>query len=169
MSDITDVTATATEVNYTDGVTSNIQTQLDSKVGATHTGDVDITGELLVDSYNETFKKVSSVSAVTGFLLSSASYDSKSLSVSSLKKHHLLEYALIMTELSCILLGTLEMILISTVYLALHTMFLQELTDSVTFSVASRSLHFQWVLLGTMTELNLFVLEYTGCSLSIQL
>jgi hypothetical protein len=56
LSDITDVTATATEVNYTDGVTSNIQTQLDSKVGATHTGDVDITGELLVDSYNETFK-----------------------------------------------------------------------------------------------------------------
>jgi len=83
LSDITDVTATATEVNYTDGVTSNIQTQLDSKVGANYTGDVNITGELLVDSYNETFKKVSSVSAITGYLLSSASYDSKSFSLAT--------------------------------------------------------------------------------------
>ncbi len=65
LSDITDVTATATEVNYTDGVTSNIQTQLDSKVGANYTGDVNITGELLVDSYNETFKKVTSSSNAT--------------------------------------------------------------------------------------------------------
>jgi len=65
LSDITDVTATATEVNYTDGVTSNIQTQLDSKVGANYTGDVDITGELLVDSYNETFKRVTSASNAT--------------------------------------------------------------------------------------------------------
>lgn len=31
LSDISDVTATATEVNYTDGVTSSIQTQLDTK------------------------------------------------------------------------------------------------------------------------------------------
>ena len=77
------VTATTAELNYTDGVTSNIQTQLDSKVGATYTGDVDITGELLVDSYNETFKKVSSVSATTGYLLSSAAYDSVSFSVAS--------------------------------------------------------------------------------------
>src|SRR6056300_1450 len=83
LSDITDVTATATEVNYTDGVTSNIQTQLDSKVGANYTGDVDITGELLVDSYNETFKKVSSVNVVEGYLLGSASYDSVSFSVSA--------------------------------------------------------------------------------------
>ena len=83
LSDITDVTATATEVNYTDGVTSNIQTQLDSKVGSTHTGDVDITGELLVDSYNETFKKVSSVGTATGYQLSNASYDSKSFSYAS--------------------------------------------------------------------------------------
>src|SRR5210317_1977234 len=94
LSDITDVTATAsevntldgitataTEVNYTDGVTSNIQTQLDSKVGANYTGDVDITGELLVDSYNETFKKVSSVEATVGYQLGSASYDSKSFSL----------------------------------------------------------------------------------------
>ena len=78
LSDITDVTATASEVNtldgitattaelnYTDGVTSNIQTQLDSKVGANYTGDVNITGELLVDSYNETFKKVTSSSNAT--------------------------------------------------------------------------------------------------------
>jgi len=82
LSDITDVTATATEVNYTDGVTSNIQTQLDSKVGANYTGDVDITGELLVDSYNETFKKVSSVGAIS-FDFSFASYDSKSFNVNS--------------------------------------------------------------------------------------
>ena len=77
------VTATTTELNYVDGVTSNIQTQLDSKLSSNYTGDVDITGELLVDSYNETFKKVSSVSAVTGYVLSSASYDSKSFSVTS--------------------------------------------------------------------------------------
>jgi hypothetical protein len=96
LSDITDVTATASEVNtldgitattaelnYTDGVTSNIQTQLDSKVGTSHTGDVDITGELLVDSYNETFKKVSSVGVVTPYQLSSAAYASKSFSVTS--------------------------------------------------------------------------------------
>jgi len=61
------VTATTAELNYTDGVTSNIQTQLDSKVGTSHTGDVDITGELLVDSYNETFKKLSSVGAIDPF------------------------------------------------------------------------------------------------------
>jgi hypothetical protein len=77
------VTATTAELNYTDGVTSNIQTQLDSKLGANYTGDVDITGELLVDSYNETFKKVSSVSAVSGYQLGSFAYDSKSLSVTS--------------------------------------------------------------------------------------
>ena len=76
------VTATTAELNYTDGVTSNIQTQLDSKVGANYTGDVDIAGELLVDSYNETFKKVSSVSTVI-FALSTGSYDSKSFSVTS--------------------------------------------------------------------------------------
>ena len=59
------VTATTAELNYVDGVTSNIQTQLDSKVGANYTGDVDITGELLVDSYNETFKRVTSSSNAT--------------------------------------------------------------------------------------------------------
>ena len=59
------VTATTAELNYTDGVTSNIQTQLDSKLGANYTGDVNITGELLVDSYNETFKKVTSSSNAT--------------------------------------------------------------------------------------------------------
>ena len=84
LSDITDVTASATEVNYTDGVTSNIQTQLDSKVGANYTGDVNITGELLVDSYNETFKKVSSVSASTGhYTINNAAYESKSFSFAS--------------------------------------------------------------------------------------
>jgi hypothetical protein len=42
------ITASTTELNYTDGVTSNIQTQLNGKVGNTFTGDVDITGELVV-------------------------------------------------------------------------------------------------------------------------
>lgn len=37
LADISDVTATATEVNYTDGVTSNIQTQLDGKAALAHT------------------------------------------------------------------------------------------------------------------------------------
>ena len=59
------VTATTAEINYVDGVTSNVQTQIDSKVGSTYTGDVDITGELLVDSYNETFKRVTSSSNAT--------------------------------------------------------------------------------------------------------
>lgn len=59
------ITATTAELNYTDGVTSNIQTQLDSKVGANYTGDVDITGELLVDSYNETYVAPTSSSNAT--------------------------------------------------------------------------------------------------------
>jgi len=61
------VTATTAELNYVDGVTSNIQTQLSNiqtqlngKVGNTFTGDVDITGELVVDSYNETYAAVTS-------------------------------------------------------------------------------------------------------------
>ena len=76
------VTSTTAELNYTDGVTSAIQTQLDSKVGANYTGDVNITGELLVDSYNETFKKVSSVSSVSYYQIASASH-TRELSVSS--------------------------------------------------------------------------------------
>ena len=56
------VTATTAEINYVDGVTSAIQTQLNAKVGATYTGDVDITGELLVDSYNETYAALSGTS-----------------------------------------------------------------------------------------------------------
>jgi hypothetical protein len=59
------ITATVTELNYTDGVTSNIQTQLDAKVGSSYTGDVDITGELVVDSYNETYAAVTSSSNAT--------------------------------------------------------------------------------------------------------
>ena len=59
------ITATATELNYVDGVTSAIQTQLDAKVGSSHTGDVDITGELIVDSYNETYAAVTSSSNAT--------------------------------------------------------------------------------------------------------
>ena len=63
--DITGVTATAAELNYVSGVTSNIQTQLNSKVTPSYTGDVDITGELIVDSYNETFVAVTSTTNAT--------------------------------------------------------------------------------------------------------
>ena len=76
------VTATTAELNYTDGVTSNIQTQLDSKLGASYTGDVDITGELLVDSYNETFKKLSTT-ATFNFNISNTAYDSKTIETTS--------------------------------------------------------------------------------------
>ena len=59
------VTATAAELNYVDGVTSAIQTQLDAKMTPTYTGDVDITGELIADSYNETYAAVTSSSNAT--------------------------------------------------------------------------------------------------------
>ena len=69
VSDVTDLTATAAELNYVDGVTSNIQTQLDGKLTSfsleTYTGDVDIDGELIVSSYNETYQAVSSSSNAT--------------------------------------------------------------------------------------------------------
>ena len=53
------------ELNYVSGVTSAIQTQLDAKMAPTYTGDVDITGELIVDSYNETYAAVTSSSNAT--------------------------------------------------------------------------------------------------------
>jgi len=60
---------TTTELNYLDGVTSNIQTQLDGKLTdfslESYTGDVDIDGELVVTSYNETFASVTSSSNAT--------------------------------------------------------------------------------------------------------
>lgn len=63
------VTATTAEINYLDGVTSNIQTQLDGKLTdfslESYTGDVDIDGELVVTSYNETFAAVTSSSNAT--------------------------------------------------------------------------------------------------------
>ena len=59
------VTATTAELNYVDGVTSAIQTQLDAKMTPTYTGDVDITGELIADSYNETYAAVTSSSNAT--------------------------------------------------------------------------------------------------------
>ena len=58
-------TLTTTELNYVDGVTSAIQTQLDAKMTPTYTGDVDITGELIADSYNETYAAVTSSSNAT--------------------------------------------------------------------------------------------------------
>ena len=58
------VTASTAELNFVDGVTSNIQTQLDTKLTSfsleTYTGDVDIDGELIVSSYNETYQAVTS-------------------------------------------------------------------------------------------------------------
>jgi hypothetical protein len=65
-------------------VTSDVQTQLDAKVGTNYTGDVNITGELLVDSYNETFKKVSSVASTNYYDIANGSYDSKVLNILSL-------------------------------------------------------------------------------------
>ena len=59
------VTATTAELNYVDGVTSAIQAQIDAKMGATYTGDVDITGELVADSYNETYAAVTSTTNAT--------------------------------------------------------------------------------------------------------
>lgn len=60
------ITASTTELNYMDGVTSSVQTQLDAKLGSvdlsSYTGDVDITGELVVDSYNETYAAITSSS-----------------------------------------------------------------------------------------------------------
>ena len=63
------VTASTAELNYVDGVTSSIQTQLDGKLTdfalESYTGDVDINGELIVSSYNETYQAVSSSSNAT--------------------------------------------------------------------------------------------------------
>jgi cytoskeletal protein CcmA (bactofilin family) len=60
------ISASTTEINHLDGVTSNIQTQLDGKLTdfslESYTGDVDIDGELVVTSYNETYIAVTSSS-----------------------------------------------------------------------------------------------------------
>jgi hypothetical protein len=37
LADVTDVTATATELNYVDGVTSSVQDQLNGKAATVHT------------------------------------------------------------------------------------------------------------------------------------
>ena len=58
-------TVTTAEINYVSGVTSAIQTQLDAKMSPTYTGDVDITGEFIADSYNETYSAVTSTSNAT--------------------------------------------------------------------------------------------------------
>ena len=59
---------TAAELTYLDA-TSSIQTQLDAKLSSVdlsaYTGDVDITGELTVDSYNERYAAVTSSSNAT--------------------------------------------------------------------------------------------------------
>ena len=63
------VNVTTAELSFVNGVTSNIQTQLDTKLTSfaleTYTGDVDIDGELIVTSYNETYQAVSSSSNTT--------------------------------------------------------------------------------------------------------
>jgi hypothetical protein len=84
------VTATTVEINYLDGVTSNIQTQLDGKLTSfsleTYTGnvsivgDVDIDGELVVTSYNETFVAVTSTSNATTINCEAGNVFSHSLS-----------------------------------------------------------------------------------------
>ena len=58
-------TVTTAEINYVSGVTSAIQTQLDAKMSPTYTGDVDITGEFIADSYNETYAAVTSTTNAT--------------------------------------------------------------------------------------------------------
>ena len=58
-------TVTTAQLNYVVGVTSAIQTQINAKVGATYTGNVDITGEFIADSYNETYAAVTSTSNAT--------------------------------------------------------------------------------------------------------
>ena len=62
---LTGVTSTTTELNHVAGVTSDIQTQLGTKMTPTYTGDVDVTGELIVDSYNETYAAVTSTTNAT--------------------------------------------------------------------------------------------------------
>ena len=56
----------STELGHLSGVSSAIQTQLDAKLSSvdlsSYTGDVDITGELVVDSYNETYAAITSSS-----------------------------------------------------------------------------------------------------------
>ena len=63
------VNVTTAELSFVNGVTSNIQTQLDGKLTSfsleTYTGDVDIDGELIVSSYNETYQAVTSSSNAT--------------------------------------------------------------------------------------------------------
>jgi len=60
---------TNAELSYLGGVSSAIQTQLDAKLSSVdlsaYTGDVNITGELTVDSYNETYAAVTSSSNAT--------------------------------------------------------------------------------------------------------
>ena len=45
--------------------TSGLQAAIDAKVGSTFTGDVDITGEFIADSYNESYAAVTSTSNAT--------------------------------------------------------------------------------------------------------
>lgn len=73
VADITDLTATAAELNYVSGVTSAVQTQLDGKAstasiptdfvsaasGGTFSGAVTVSGEFVATSYNEGYVSLS--------------------------------------------------------------------------------------------------------------
>lgn len=68
VADISDLTATAAELNYVSGVTSAIQTQLDGKAsaaGGTFSGAVTVSGEFVSTSYNETYVAVTSTTNAT--------------------------------------------------------------------------------------------------------
>ena len=79
VADITDLTATAAELNYISGVTSAVQTQLDGKAstasiptdfvsatsGGTFSGAVTVSGEFVATSYNEGYVAVTSTSNAT--------------------------------------------------------------------------------------------------------
>ena len=62
-------TVTTVELNFVSGVTSSIQTQLDTKLSTadltSYTGNVSIIGELKATSYNETYVSASSSSNTT--------------------------------------------------------------------------------------------------------
>lgn len=78
------IAASTSELNFVNGVTSSIQTQLDTKLTSfsleTYTGDVNIDGELIVTSYNETFQAVTSSSNATTINCETANVFSHTLS-----------------------------------------------------------------------------------------
>ena len=84
VSDISDLTATAAELNYTDGVTSNIQTQLDGKLTGNQTitlsgdasgsGTTAITVTVADDSHNHIISNIDGLQTALDAKLASSSY-----------------------------------------------------------------------------------------------